>query len=71
MVRPTDQEEAVMKEGVFTHSSLEPGAMAHHVGPHGEAPGSMSRPREQRECMSKGFIVDFKRRNRLVRFETR
>lgn len=38
MVKHADMEMTVMKEKVFTHSSLETGGMAHHTRrPHGEA----------------------------------
>lgn len=59
MMRPAGQEKTAMEEDVFTHSSLETGAMVLHGRPPGEAPRSISGQKEKGESMSKRLHYGF------------
>ena len=54
VVRPTDQEKTAIEKRVCFHSPRG-GGLPHYAGPHGEAPGLVSRQREQ--VWARAFIV--------------
>lgn len=56
MMRHTDMVMIIMKEGVYTHQSLETG-IARHAGPHVEAPAEAKQQRDQEKTWARAFIV--------------
>ena len=62
MVRHADTEVTVMKEEVYTHSSLKVG-IAHHTGLCGEAPGMVKSQEESGNHLYCGFCREVKGRH--------